>query len=207
MSIKYFITVLITIICTSAIILGLMFNQQNLTGKENNMTFMELGQKRYSVRRYAKTAVEPDKIEKILQAGNIAPTAKNQQPQRIYVLQSEEALEKLKQLTPMGYDAPVVLMITYNIDEEWKNPLEEGIHSGIEDVSIVATHIMLRATELGLGTCWINYFPNAELEKAFNLPSNEKVVLLMPVGYAAEDAKPSSWHTEKKPLSDTVRYL
>lgn len=171
------------------------------------MTFTELAEQRYSVRQYDSRPVEPEKIEEILKIGNMAPTAKNIQPQRIYVLQTEESLKKLAQITPMGYEAPVVLMIAYNTDEEWKNPLQEGIHSGTEDVSIVATYMMLRATELGLGSCWINYFKNSEIEKAFQLPKNEKVVLLLPIGYPAQNAKQSSAHTSKKPLTDTVQYL
>ena len=197
--------VIITIICVITIIFAIIF--VNLPKKGKQMTFMELAQKRYSVRKYMPIPVEQEKIEEILKAGNIAPTAKNIQPQRIYVLKSKEALEKLAKLTPMGFDAPVVLLIAYNQDEEWQNPLQEGIHSGVEDVSIVATHIMLRAAELGIGSCWVNYFPNNETEKAFNLPNNEKVVLLMPIGYPAEDSKPNPNHTKKKPLNETVKYL
>ena len=197
--------IIIAIICVITAILIMLFI--NLSKKGEQMTFMELAQKRYSVRKYASLPVEQEKIEEILKAGNIAPTAKNIQPQRIYVLKSKEALEKLAKLTPMGFDAPIVLMIAYNQDEEWKNPLQEGIHSGVEDVSIVATHIMLRATELGLGSCWVNYFPNDETEKAFNLPNNEKVVLLMPIGYPAEDSKPNPRHSERKQLNETVKYL
>ena len=195
------ITILFIITAASAVIF------MNASKKEEQMTFMELAQKRYSVRKYAQIPVEKEKIEEILKAGNIAPTAKNIQPQRIYVLQSKEALEKLAKLTPMGFDAPIVLMIAYNQDEEWKNPLQEGIHSGVEDVSIAASHIMLRAAELGLGSCWVNYFPNDATEKAFNLPNNEKVVLLMPIGYPAEDSKPNPNHTKKKQLNETVKYL
>ena len=98
-------------------------------------------------------------------------------------------------------------MFTYNSDEEWKNPKEEGIHSGVEDVSIVATHIMLQATELGVDTTWINFFGNTELEKAFNLPENEKSVLLMPVGYREKGTEPFPTHDQKKALDEIVTYL
>ena len=171
------------------------------------MSFQDLIKERYSCRKYSTKEVEKEKLDAILQAGNVAPTAKNLQPQRIYVLQSKEALERLSKVTFCGYGAKTVLLFAYNSDEDWKNPLQEGVHSGVEDVSIVATHIMLEATEQGLATCWCNYFPNREVEKAFSLGDNEHVVLIMPVGYAAEDAKPSAMHSEKKALASTVKYL
>ncbi|MBQ6105345.1 MAG: nitroreductase family protein [Lachnospiraceae bacterium] len=171
------------------------------------MEFMELAKKRYSVRKFSDKPVEKDKLEQILEAGNIAPTAKNQQPQRVYVLQSETALSKLKELTHCAYGAGTVLLFTYNEDEEWKNPLEDGVHSGVEDVSIAATHVMLRAAELGLDTCWCNYFANSKLEEAFEIPANEHSVLIMPVGYAAEDAKPTPLHETYKEIETTVKYL
>ena len=171
------------------------------------MELNELFEKRYSVRKFSDKEIEKTKLNEILEAGNKAPTAKNLQPHRIYVLQSDEALNKLDTLTHCRYGALTVLLFTYDTDEDWKNPLEEGVHSGVEDVSIVATHIMLKATELGLGTCWCNYFANSELEKTFNIPSNERSVLIMPVGYADEKAVVSPMHNNKKEISDIVRYL
>ena len=171
------------------------------------MNFMELAKKRYAVRSFCDIQVEKEKLDAILETGNIAPTAKNLQPQRIYVLQSEEALTKLDTLTHCRYGARTVLLFTYNADEEWKNPLEEGIHSGVEDVSIVATYIMLAAAEQGLNTCWCNYFSNNKLEEIFGLPASEKAVLIMPVGYADESAKPAPGHEQKRDISETVRYL
>ena len=167
-------------------------------------TFMALAKKRFSVRHFADKPVPKDLLIKVLEAGNIAPTAKNLQPQRIHVLTKAEDLAKLDTVSPCRYGAPVVLIFTYNSDEEWKHPEEAGVHSGVEDVSIVATHIMLQATELGLGTTWVNMFRNSRLEKVFDLPANEKSVLIMPIGFPADNAKPSRMHTKKKPLDKTV---
>lgn len=172
--------------------------------KENS--FMSLAQSRYAVRKYSSKPVEKEKIEAILEAGRIAPTAANLQPQRIYVIQSKEGLAKIDSLTSCRYGAPLVLLFAYDSDADWKNALEEGVHSGVEDVSIVATHCMLEATELGLGTVWVNVFPNSEMERIFDLPKSERSVLIMPVGYKAEDAQPSRMHSERLPLSQTVRY-
>ena len=168
---------------------------------------MELAKRRYSVRKFTDKQVEQEKLDAILAAGNIAPTAKNLQPQRIYVLQSTESLAKLYTLTHCRYGANTFLLFTYNLDEDWKNPLEEGVHSGVEDVSIVATHIMLAAAEQGLDTCWCNYFSNTKLETLFELPANEKSVLIMPIGYADEAARPAPTHETKKNLSETVKVI
>lgn len=171
------------------------------------MEFMKLAAQRYSVRKFSDAPVEPEKLSAVLEAGNVAPTAKNLQPQRIYVLSSVEALEKVDGLTRCRFGAPVVLLIAYDADEDWKNPLEEGIHAGQQDASIVATHIMLAAAEAGLGTCWVNLFPNSQANEAFDLPESIVPVLLMPIGYAALDAKPSRLHDERKPLEETVTYV
>lgn len=171
------------------------------------MTFMDLAKNRYSVRKFSDRQLEKEKLDQILDAAMAAPTAKNNQPQRIYVLQSKEALEKLDTLTHCRYGAGTVLLFTYNQDEDWKNPLEEGIHSGVEDVSIAASYVMLQATELGVYTTWCNYFANSELEKAFQIPENEKAVLIMPIGYKDDGAKPAPAHEESKKTEDVIQYI
>ena len=171
------------------------------------MTFMELAKKRFAVRKFSGTKVEKEKLDAVLEAAQIAPTAKNQQPQRVYVLQSKEALDKLDTLTHCRYGASTVLMFTYKKDEDWQNPLEEGVHSGVEDVSIVATHAMLEATEQGLDSCWCNYFANSKLEETFGFDENEKIVLIMPIGYADESAAPAPTHAQYKKMDDIVKYL
>ena len=171
------------------------------------MSFIDLAQARFSVREYSDRPVEKEKLDQILEAGRMAPTAKNQQPQKIYVLQSEDVLKKLSALTHCAYGAKTVLLFTYDQEQDWKNPLEDGVHSGVEDVSIVATYIMLQAIELGIYTTWCNYFSNSELEKAFQLPENEKSVLIMPIGYKADKAASAPAHTDSKESDELVCYL
>lgn len=173
-----------------------------------DMDFLELAKARFSVRKFSDREVEQEKLDKILEAGNVAPTAVNYQPQRIYVLKSEEALAKANSVCKCIYGAKTVLLFAYDTNEDWKNPKQEGIHSGQQDVSIVATHIMLEAWNLGIASCWVNLFLNDELEKTFDLPENEKSVLLMPIGYAADDAVPvEKWHNGCKAVEETVKYL
>ena len=169
--------------------------------------FMSLAEERFSVRDFSDRPIEPEKMDKLMHAAKIAPTAGNRQPFRIYILKSEAALAKIRGLTRCAFNAPVVLLMTYNVDEQWQNPIEAGIASGQQDVSIIATHIMLEAWNLGIGSCWVNLFPNSETERAFDLPENERAVLLMPIGYAAENVKPAPWHTEYRDMAELVKTL
>lgn len=166
-----------------------------------------MARERYSVRKYSARPLEREKLDEILAAAMLAPTAKNQQPLRIYVLQSAEALEALNALTHCAYGAGTVLLFAYDKNEEWQNPLEPGVTSGVEDVSIAATYVMLRAIELGVYTTWCNYYPNTQLERALGLPENERSVLVMPIGYRAEDALPSPSHEASRPIGEVVRYI
>lgn len=171
------------------------------------MELNEVFRQRCSVRKYAETPVEAEKLQEVISSACIAPTGKNIQPFRIYILQSPQAIAKIRELTRCAFNAPIVLLFTVNTDEEWKNPLQEGITSGIEDVSIAATYAMLKATDLGLGTCWVNWFTNSEVEQAFGIPENEKSVLLMTLGYPSDEHHPSRLHNEKRPLDQLVRVI
>ncbi len=170
-------------------------------------TFIELAKARYSVKGFDGTPVPQEKLQKILEAGNVAPTAKNNQPQRIYVIRSGAALEKARALTPCVYNASTVLLFTYNKDEVFLYPGAEMVSSGAEDVAIVATHIMLEAQDLGVGSCWVNFFEPAKAKELFALPENEIPVLLMPLGFPAEGVGPLEKHNQKKALDQTVSYL
>ena len=167
------------------------------------MNFLELTKERYSVRKYADKPVEQDKLEKILAAGATAPTAKNLQPQRIYVLESPEALEKIRGITRCAFNAPVVLMVCGDKEEAWVNPFNDR-SSAEMDCSIVTTQMMLQAQELGLGTCWVCWFDTELTKKTFQIPENQEVYALLPLGYPAEASKPSAMHDSRKALEETV---
>lgn len=139
-------------------------------------------------------------------AGRLAPTAKNLQGQRIYVVQSAEGLAKIDELTPCRYGAPTVLVVAFDKNSVFVYPGEEA-NSGVEDASIVATHMMLAATNTGVDSCWLNFFDPAAVAKAFDLPENEQVLMLLDLGFAAEGFAPLPNHTSRKPLEETVKYL
>jgi nitroreductase len=170
------------------------------------MTFSELAEKRYSVRKFSSQPVEEDKLASVLAAGQAAPTAKNLQPQYIYVVKSPEALEKLNKCSPCIYGAPSALVVCYDKNIGWVRTRDDKNHAEI-DVTIVATHMMLQAAELGLGTVWVGVFDPDELRRAFDLPKNLIPSAVLPLGYPATDALPSPMHVQRKPLSETVKYV
>lgn len=172
------------------------------------MELSEVFEKRYSVRKFSKDEIEEDKLTQVLDAGRIAPTAVNAQPQRMYVIQSKEGLEKIDSVTPMRYGANTVIMVCADMDIVWKNRREEGYNSADMDCSIVTTYMMLKATELGLGTLWARAFNANDMQKAFGLPENIKPICIMPIGYPAEDCTPNEkLHYTRNNLEDEVKYL
>lgn len=172
------------------------------------MSFMDLCRERYSVRRYDSRPVEEEKLNQVLEAGRLAPTACNYQPQRIYVIKSEEARTKLAAVTRMTYGAPVVLMVCYDKNESWKNTPKtfgESYDGGEMDACIVGTQMMNMATELGLGTLWARGFNAQAIHDAFGLPDHIVVSFLLDVGYPSEQSV--NRHTLRKQLNETVTEL
>lgn len=170
-----------------------------------NKDFMTIASERYSVRKFSDAPVEQEKIDRIIEAGRIAPTAVNSQPQMIYVAKSPEVMDKLRQISPCIYGAPMCFVFCYNDDTVCRRG-ENGNYGDI-DVTIVMTHMCLQAAELGVGTCIVGRFDPEALQTELDLPANIHPVLLMPFGYAAEDAKPSPRHTEFRPIEETVEYI
>ncbi len=171
------------------------------------MNFSELAKERYAVRAYSDKPVENEKLELILEAAKVAPTACNNQPQKIYVVKSAEKLAALAELTPCTFNAPVVFVIGYDVERSAKNLIFEGYDFGDTDAAIVCTHMMLQAHELGLGSCWVGYFVEEKVKAALGLPENVRVRDLLPVGYPAEDSVPGPMHSVYREMSDMVQEL
>ncbi len=169
------------------------------------MEFKELVKERYSCKKYDSTQITDEQLQFILEAGRLAPTAKNLQEQHIYVMRSEEALALIDEVTPCRYGAPTVLVVAFNAENVFVYPGGQR-DSGVEDASIVATHLMLAAKDTGVESCWINFFDPAEVKEKMGLPENEEVLMLLDLGYAAEGAGPLANHDSRKPLEDTVTY-
>ena len=109
------------------------------------MEFTDVVARRYACKKYDGRPVDPAALQAILEAGRLAPTAKNLQEQKIYVVQSPEGLAKVDALTPCRYGAPTVLLVAFDSENVYQYP-GGGRDSGIEDAAIVATHMMLAAT-------------------------------------------------------------
>ena len=170
------------------------------------MEFKEVIRNRYSCKKYSGRQVETEKLEAILKAGRLAPTAKNLQEQHIYVIQSPEVLARIDAVTPCRYGAPTVIAVAFDKDNVFTYPGGKR-DSGVEDASIVATHMILAAADEGVDSCWLNYFDPDQVAAQLGLPENEEVLMLMDLGYAAEGAGPLPNHGSRKALAETVSYL
>lgn len=171
-----------------------------------DMKFEELARNRYSCKKFSNKEIDAEILTSILECGRLAPTAKNLQEQHIYVAQSKESLAKIDECTPCRYGAPVALIVAYDKTNVYHYPGDKR-DSGIEDASIVATHMMLAAADAGVNSCWVNFFDPEKLHKLLNLPENEEILMILDLGYAAENAKPLPNHDSRKPLSETVSYI
>ena len=168
------------------------------------MTFQELAHERYSVRSFQDRPIAEEHLNLILEAGRVAPTACNFQPQKIYVAKSAEARAKLASVCRCTFGAPVILVVCYDRERDWKNKLMPGYESGETDAAIVCTHMMLQAFELGIGSCWVGYFNPKTVAETLGLPENVTVSALLPMGYPAEDAKPLPLHSQIREFGDTI---
>ena len=176
------------------------------TADQGNPTFLQLAKDRFSVRYYAKTPVEQEKIDAILEAARVAPTAKNLQPFQIYVLKSAEAIAKINKLSRCAYNAPVVFLVCCDKSKAWTSPFDANDNSAVMDVSIVGTHMMLEATEQGLGSCWVKYFNPKEVSAAFGVPGNLEPSFILDAGYPLKGAAPNKMHFERRAVKDFAEY-
>ncbi len=169
------------------------------------MDFEKVITERYSVRKFENKHLEQEIIDKIINAGHIAPTGCNFQPQRILVLNNDETILRLKNCTRCHFDAPCAMLVCYNEDESWVRKFD-GAKSAPVDASIVATHMMLEAKNLGIGSCWVMHFDPKAMRKEFNIPENIIPHALLVMGYPHENAVPLDMHQKVRPLDEVVLY-
>jgi nitroreductase len=166
------------------------------------MDFSELIRKRYSVRAYRPDPVPEDKLQQVLEAGRLAPTAANRQPFQIIVLRTAGREEELLRVYHREWlvDAPIVLGVCAVASSAWVR-MDGKVYADV-DATIVMDHLVLAATDLGLGTCWIADFDPQAARQVLRLPDGVEPIAFTPLGYAA--AEPGT--RVRKPLSDLVRY-
>ena len=167
------------------------------------MDFLELAQQRYSCRGFLDKEVEEEKIEKLLKAAQLAPTAVNFQPQRILVITDKAKIKELEvsNCTRYTFGAPLFMVICYDKEVSWKRRFD-GNDMGVVDASIVTTHIMLEATALGLGSTWVGSFDPEIAGTVLSIPANYTPVAMLPIGYPS--AEPSNRHSIRQ---DTDKFV
>jgi len=168
------------------------------------MDFYDVVQKRLSVRSYKPDPVPDDVLNRVLEAGRLAPSAKNLQPWKFIIVKDPEVR---KALVPACRgqafiaEAPVVICACAVVEQAWKGM---GGYWSAEavDVTIAIEHMMLAAAAEGLGTCWIGAYTEADVKRVLSIPENVKPIALTPLGYPTRESKPRP----RKPLSETVCY-
>ena len=169
------------------------------------MDFLTLAKKRYSVRSYTSKKVESEKLEKILEAAHVAPTAANLQPVRLIAVQSSEGLAKISRAANI-YGAPLAIIVCADRSKAWTRPFDQK-QTGDIDASILTDHMMLQATELGLGSVWICYFKPDILRESFKLPEHWEPINILAIGYAADaPADTERFARERIPVQQLVSY-
>lgn len=173
-----------------------------MTGK---LDFLKLAKERFSVRKFTNQKVEAEKIDLILDAASLAPTACNNQPQRILVLDSDKGLDKLKDCTNYHFDAPLAFIVCYDNEVSWKRRYDDKDEGDI-DASIVTCHMVLEIANLGLGCTWVGSFDPKTVREFYHLPNNVIPVAILPTGYKSEDAVPHPLHNKRLRKKDFVFY-
>lgn len=170
------------------------------------MNYTELVKERYSCRKFSDKKVEQEKIDKIVDIAMAAPTATNAQPIKVWVLNSEDAIERVSEATTCMFGTKLVFAVGAKQDLAWVRPFDSKNFAEI-DATIVATHIMLGIHDLGLGSTWVGYFNDEVLKSKFPQMKGYDIVALFPTGYPAEDASPAPKHTLSKPKEELIEVL
>ena len=167
------------------------------------MEFNDVIKNRKATRLFSSKKIEREKLNNILEAGRIAPTAKNIQPFKIYVIESEAGLKKIDKSSPCRYGAQTVLLVCGDKDKAY---VKNGNPIYVMDASIVTTHMMLEATNIGVDNIWIEMFDEEIIRKEFNIPDNLIPVCLLPLGYKSKLCPPSPFHKIRKSIDKLVEY-
>lgn len=167
------------------------------------MDFFDLIKKRYSVRAYKPAPVEKEKLEKVLEAAILAPTAANRQPFELLVIPTQGREAGLRRIYGREWftQAPLVICACAKTSEAWTR--RDGKNYADVDTTIALDHLILAAADLGLGTCWIAAFDPAAAREILALPAGVEPVAFTPLGYPADEWKPK----KRKSIADLVRYL
>jgi len=166
------------------------------------MNFNELINKRYSVRSYKTEPVEEEKLAQVLNAARLAPTATNRQPFQFVVIHTAGREAELKRIYGKEWlsQAPVVICVCSVPSQAWSRMDNKNYNQ--VDAAIAMDHLILAATDLGLGTCWVAAFDPAAAREILRLPEGVEPIAFTPIGYPADQPK----EKKRKDLSELIRY-
>ena len=167
------------------------------------MEFNDVLNRRYSCRAFAARGVEQEKVERILEAGRIAPTAVNKQPVHIWAVSQPATLEAIKGVTRSNYGAPLILVVGCRPADAWVRRYD-GKNGAEVDAAIVATYLMLAAENEGLATLWVGSFDPTLLRGILPGTEGYELVAMINVGYPSADSQPSPMHNERKTIEELV---
>ena len=164
------------------------------------MDFQKICDQRFSVRSFASTPVEDEKIQKILEMVRKAPTARNNQPYEIFYAKTPQAIQKLAPGREDFFGAPLVFVICSVDEKRWFNRVT-GREFTSQDIGIIATTTMYAASEVGLSSLYVCAFDPEKTRQALNLQGLTPECLMF-VGYPSEDAKPSAMHANRRQIDE-----
>ena len=182
-----------------------VISHQTIQKGQHIMDFITIAKTRCSIRSYTDKKVERSKLEKILEAAHVAPTAANLQPVHLIAVQSEDGLAKIGKAANI-YGAPLAIIVCADHNKAWVRPFDQK-QTGDIDASILTDHMMLQATELGLGSVWVCYFKLDVLRREFGFPANLEPVNILAIGYAGENFTDPERHSQTRiPVRALVSY-
>lgn len=168
------------------------------------MEFEKVIRDRMAIRKFSNKKISDEIINKILEAGRVAPTAKNLQPIKIYVVSSADGLAKIDNVSRCRYNAPVSLIVCGNVEEAFSR----GEHSTyVIDSCIVATHMLLEATNIGVDNIWVDLFDENIIREEFDIPDQLIPIALIMLGYKSDDCPYNINHDKRKNLDAIVQYI
>jgi nitroreductase len=165
------------------------------------MEFWELINERYSVRAYTPDPVEDEKLEKVLEAARLAPTAANRQPFQLIVIHTAGREEELYDIYGKAWfvEPPLVICACGLEEQGWTR--RDGKSYVDVDVAIAMDHLILAAANEGLGTCWVGAFDPDAARRVLGLPEKVEPIAFTPLGYPADEPGAK----KRKPLDELVR--
>lgn len=171
------------------------------------MNFKDLVLARYSVRQFKEEPIDREKLEMVLDAGRLAPSAVNIQPWHFIVIREKENLQEIWASYSREWfkTAPAIIVVCGDYSEGWRRAIDGKNHTDI-DAAIAIDHMTLQAADLGLGTCWVCNFNPSVLKSVLQLPENIEPVAMLPIGYPIEQSEISSQTKKRKSFSQIVHW-